>query len=221
MARKGAKVKSTKAPTAQRSEALAVANQRRAAIRELKAEARSGRLDVAALLADPRARQAKVLSLLPMVPRCTLHVALEALLACQINGARTCGELSVPERTELARAVQEVGHGVGRTKHPPAPANPAGRDVELDRAITRTRTVAVELSPAEFAAARTGLEVDPLLLRMVDRLVAALRLYAVRDDGGQQAHVVLEQWLRYRNYLAKLAAGEYTPPSVRGPAEVE
>ena len=86
---------------------------------------------------------------------------------------------------------------------------------------TRRTVPAVELVPSEFAAARTGLEVDPVLLRMVDRLVDAVRLYAERDDGGVRARVVAEQWIRYRNYIPKVASGEYPRPGQRGPAVVE
>ena len=79
----------------------------------------------------------------------------------------------------------------------------------------------VELAPSEFAAARAGLESDPLLLRMVDRLVDAVRLYVERDDGGVRARVVAEQWIRFRNYRAKVASGELPAPTQRGPAVPE
>lgn len=115
-------------------------------------------------------------------------------------------------------------HGQGTADPSPCgPGHPEGTDRELDRILRATlrRVPAVELAPSEFAAARTGLEADPLLLRMVDRLVDAVRLYAVRDDGGVRARVVAEQWIRYRNYLGKVASGEYPRPSQRGPAVVE
>src|SRR5215213_3567992 len=74
---------------------LEKANRRRREIAALKADARGGRLAPADLLTDPRARSLNVLTLLSMVPRCTLRVVFEALLVCQINGARECGDLSV------------------------------------------------------------------------------------------------------------------------------
>jgi hypothetical protein len=208
---------------AKRSAALAKANRRRAAISALKADARGGRLGPAALLGDPRAAQVKVLTLLSMIPRCTLRVSLEALLACQINGARRCGELSGPERRELAAAVSQIGQGIAVPLRRALPSHPEGADRELDRVLRGTRAAvpAVELAPSELAAARTGLEADPLLLRMVDRLVDAVRLYAERDDGGVRARVVSEQWIRYRNYIGKVARGEYPPPTQRGPAVLE
>jgi hypothetical protein len=103
------------------------------------------------------------------------------------------------------------------------PSQPEGVDRELDRVLSGARIQApsVELAPSEFAAARAGLESDPLLLRMVDRLVDAVRLYADRDDGGQRARIVAEQWIRFRNYRAKVASGEFPPPKLRGPAVLE
>ncbi|HEY5052532.1 MAG TPA: hypothetical protein VII45_03900 [Solirubrobacterales bacterium] len=210
-------------PTAQRSAALSKANATKDAIGELKAEARSGRLAVAALLADPRAKKVRVHTLLPMVPRCTLRVAFEALLICQVNGARTCGDLSAGERKDLEKAVADVERGIVAAK----PSRPARGSASVDRDLDRVLAAVglaiptLELCPSEFAAARSGLAVDPLLLRMVDRLVQALRLYIERDDGGERARVVLGQWIRYRHYLSKVAAGEYPPPTQRGPAALE
>ena len=220
-AKRGAKPREERA--AKRSASLAKANQRRAAISALKADARAARLGPAALLADQRAAEVKVLTLLSMVPRCTLRVALEALLVCQINGARRCGELSGPERRALAAAVSQIGQGIAVPPCRVLPSHPEGADRELDRVLrgTRQRVPAVELAPSEFAAARTGLEADPLLLRMVDRLIDAVRLYADSYDGGLRARVVAEQWIRYRNYLGKVARGERPPPRQRGPAVLE
>jgi hypothetical protein len=208
---------------AKRDAALAKANQRRRAITALKADARGGRRSPAALLGDERAAQVKVLTLLTMIPRCTQRVALEALLVCQINGARRCEELSESERRELAAAVLQVGQGIAVSLRRALPSHPEGADRELDRVLrgTRQSVPAVELAPSEFAAARTGLEADPLLLRMVDRLVDAVRLYAERDDGGARARVVAEQWIRYRNHVGKVARGECPPPTQRGPAALE
>lgn len=164
----------------------------------------------------------QVLSVLPLVPGCTLRIALEALLACQINGARTCGELQESERLGLGQAVEEARRGAAPSRDP-LMDSPEARDRALEQILDRiSRAVPyVELVPSEFAAARSGLEVDPLLLRMVDRLVAALRLYGDRDDGGLAARVVLAQWIRFRNYYSKVASGEYPPPTQRRPAEVE
>jgi len=202
---------------------LAKANKQREAISALKADARSGRLDTSALLADKRAASVRVLNLLTMQPRCTLRVALDVLLVCQINGARVCGELSEEERVELVGVVSKIGRGIAGSS-PPSDAQPIrGVDRELDRVLRGTSRVvpAVELLPSEFAAARSGLEADPQLLRMVDRLIDAVRLYAERDDGGVRARVVAEQWLLFRNYRDKVASGEYPPPSQRGPAVLE
>jgi hypothetical protein len=189
----------------------------------LKADARAGRLPVAKLLGDERAKGVKVLSLLRVMRGCDLRLALDALLVCRINGARTCGELADSEREAVAGALSALSPGrtVGTARPVTDEAGP--RDAELDRLILYTRAVApvVELRPSEFAAARTGLEVDPLLLRMVDRMVDALRRYEKEDVGSEVAHVVLGQFLRYRNYVAKVARGEYPPPSLRTPAEVE
>jgi hypothetical protein len=208
---------------AKRAASLEKANRRRREIAGLKADARAGRLGAEQLLADPRAQKTEAFTLLSMLPRVSLRVALEAFLACQINGARSCGELSSAERTAIAEALSQIGPGIAS---PPAPAMPGqseGGDRELDRVLSGARVHAptVELAPSEFAAARAGLEADPLLLRMVDRLVDAVRLYAERDDGGQRARVVAEQWIRYRNYGAKVASGEYPPPKLRGPAVLE
>jgi hypothetical protein len=158
-----------------------------------------------------------------MIPHCGLQVSLEALLVCQINGARLCGHLSGPERRALATALSQIGQGNAVPPRRGLPSHPEGADRELDRIVRGTRRTApaVELVPSEFAAARTGLEVDPVLLRMVDRLVDAVRLYAERDDGGARARVVAEQWIRYRNYIPKVASGEYPRPGQRGPAAVE
>ncbi|HEX7244089.1 MAG TPA: hypothetical protein VF245_00815 [Solirubrobacterales bacterium] len=207
---------------AKRAAALAKANRRRREIAELKADVRGGRLGPAGLLADPRAREVKVLTLLSMIPRFGLHLALEVLLACQINGARRCGELTATERRALGRAILQVGQGIAP---PPRamPSQPEGVDRELDRVLSGAllRAPSVELAPSEFAAARSGLEADPLLLRMVDRLVDAVRLYADRDDGGVRARVVAGQWIRFRNYRAKVASGECPPPTQRGPTVLE
>jgi hypothetical protein len=206
-----------------RDEALEKANRRRQEIADLKAEGRAGRLGPEALLADPRARKVKILTLLPVIPRCTLGVALEALLACQINGARHCDDLSAEERRSLAEALVQAGQGIALSPAPAMSSRPEGVDRELDRVLRGTRRVvpAVELAPSEFAAARSGLEPDPQLLRMVDRLVDAVRLYADHDDGGVRARVVAEQWIRFRNYRAKVASGEYPRPTQRGPVVLE
>lgn len=211
------------ASAAQREASLARANRRRETISALKSDVRSGRLGLAALLEDPRAEQVKVLSALVMVPRCTQRLSLEALLVCQINGARRCGELREEERSALIDTVSQIGQGISVTSRRGLSGHPEGADRELDRLVRATRRAVpvVELAPSEFAAARAGLEADPVLLRMVDRLVDAVRLYAERDDGGQRARVVAEQWIRYRNYRAKVASGEYPPPAQRGPAVLE
>lgn len=206
-----------------RAPSLAKANRRRREIAALKADARAGRLSAKQLLTDRRAAKCEVFTVLSMLPRVSLRTALEVLLACQINGARTCGELSSAERTAIAKVLSQIGPGIAS---PPAPAMPGqseGGDRELDRVLSGARVHAptVELAPSEFAAARAGLESDPLLLRMVDRLVDTVRLYAERDDGGQRARVVAEQWIRYRNYRAKVADGTYPPPKLRGPAVLE
>jgi hypothetical protein len=219
-----AKPTSMRMPTsaeAKRAASLEKANRRRREVAGLKADARAGRLGAEQLLADPRARRSAAFTLLSVLPRVSLRVALEALLACQINGARNCGELSSAERTAIAKALSQIGPGIAS---PPAPAMPGQSEGgELDRVLygARVHAPTVELAPSEFAAARVGLETDPLLLRMVDRLVDAVRLYAERDDGGQRARVVAEQWIRYRNYRAKVASGEYPPPKLRGPAVLE
>jgi hypothetical protein len=36
-----------------------------------------------------------------------------------------------------------------------------------------------------------------------------------------RARVVAEQWIRYRNYRAKVASGACPPPTQRGPAVLE
>ncbi len=196
---------------------------RRRKIDELKADARSKRIGPAALLADPRAQRTRVLTLLLVLPGCNQRLALEALLVCQINGARRCGELTPDERSAIARALLQVGQGIA----PPPPSamssQPEGDDRELDRVQSGAPAHApsVELAPSAFAAARRGLERDPTLMRMVDRLVDAVRFYVERDDGGRRARVVAEQWIRFRNYDAKVASGEYPPPSQRGPAVLE
>lgn len=205
-----------------RAAALEKANRRRREIADLKADARGGRLGPTALLADPRARKVNVLTLLSMVPGSSLRVALEALLICQINGARHCGELKAAERRSLSDVLLQIGKGIAPLPVPAMSSQPEGVDRELDRVVRGTRqAVPVELAPSEFAAARSGLEADPQLLRMIDRLVDAVRLYADRDDGGVRARVVAEQWIRFRNYRAKVASGEYPPPTQRGPAVLE
>ena len=206
-----------------RAEALAKANRRRQEIADLKAEGRAGRLGPEALLADPRAQKVKILTLLPVIPRCTLRVALEALLVCQINGARHCDDLSADERRVLGEALLQGGQGIAPPPVPAVPSQPEGVDRELDRVVhgTRQAVPSVELAPSEFAAARSGLEPDPQLLRMIDRLVDAVRLYADHDDGGVRARLVAEQWIRFRNYRAKVASGEYPLPTQRGAAVLE
>lgn len=220
-----AKPTSRKATSAEakRAASLEKANRRRREVAGLKADARAGRLGTEQLLADPRAQKTAAFTLLSMLPRVSLRVALEAFLACQINGARTCGELSSAERTAIAETLSQIGPGIASLPAPAMPGQSEGGDRELDRVLSGARVHAptVELAPSEFAAARTGLESDPLLLRMVDRLVDAVRLYAERDDGGQRARVVAEQWIRYRNYRAKVADGTYPPPKLRGPAVLE
>ncbi|HEU5105227.1 MAG TPA: hypothetical protein VFU11_05255 [Solirubrobacterales bacterium] len=212
-------------PRARRQSAsLEKANRRRREIAALKADAGEEQLGPADLLLDKRAEKVKVLTMLSMVPRCTLRVALEALLVCQINGARVCGDLTREERHLLGDAVVQIGQGSGFSPTSATLSHqPEEVDRELDRTLRRTRRAApaVELIPSEFAAARSGLEADPQLLRMVDRLVDAVRLYADHDDGGQRARVVAEQWVRFRNYRGKVCSGEYPPPSLRGPAILE
>lgn len=191
-------------------------------IADLKADARIGRLAPAALLADRRARKVKILTLLSIVPGSSLRMALEALLVCQINGARHCGELKATERRSLGDVLLQIGEGIAPPPVPAMSSQPEGVDRELDRMLRGTcQAVPVELAPSEFAAARSGLEPDPQLLRMIDRLVYAVRLYADRDDGGVRARVVAEQWIRFRNYRAKVASGEYPPPTQRGLAVLE
>lgn len=219
MASNGAKAAASTPPSqeAQRESARVKANECRARIAELKSEVRSGCLDLKALLADPRAKDITVLRLMPMIPRCTQRTALQALLECQINGADTCGELSEEDRDRLVETFATL-----RGRHRRHLPRTAG-DEDLDRVIEATRKVVpiVEHRPSEFAAARIGLEADPQLMRMIDRLVAALRLYKDRDDGGLVAHRVLDQFLRYRNYRDKVAKGELPPPSVDSLPEVE
>jgi hypothetical protein len=48
-----------------------------------------------------------------------------------------------------------------------------------------------------------------------------VRLYTDHDDGGVRARLVAEQWIRFRNYRAKVASGEYPPPTQRGAAVLE
>jgi hypothetical protein len=205
------------------TETKAAGGRRGSVSASLKADARTGRLPVTRLLADKRAREVKVLSLLRVIRGCDLQLALESLLVSRINGARTCGELSAEEREAIAEALAGLTEGRPGGTVLVITDEPGPRDAELDRLILGTRGVApvVELKPSEFAAARTGLEVDPLLLRMIDRLVDALRQYEKEDVGGQLAHTVLGQFLRYRNYVPKVARGELPPPSLRSPAEVE
>jgi len=205
---------------AQREAARKKANLRLREMADLKADARAGRLGVEALLDDPRAGRVSVLTALSMLPRTSLEAVLEALLVCRINGARECGELPGTERRRLVIALAE---GTRVSPNTLTPAQPEAVDRELERVLAsaRVRAPRVELRPSEFAAARVGLETDPLLLRMVDRLVDAVRLYAERDDGGARARVVAEQGIRFRNYNAKVASGEYPPPTLREPAAVE
>lgn len=207
----------------QRNANLAGAKRRNQTIASLKADARARRLGAVELLADKRAAGIKVLTLLGMLPRCSQRTALEALLVCGINGARPVEELSENERLDLAKALAQIGRGIAVSSRRASPRHPEGVDRELDRILTGTRKCvpAVELAPSEFAKARAGMESDPLLLRMVDRLVDAVRLYAERDDGGQRARVVAEQWIRFRNYREKEASGEYPPSTQRGPAVLE
>lgn len=196
---------------------------RRRKIDELKADARSGRIGPAALLADPRAQGTRVLSLLLVLPGCNQRLALDALLACQINGARTCSELTQDERSSICEALLQIGQGIAPLPPSAMSSQPEGDDRELDRVQSRAPAHApsVELAPSAFAAARQGLERDPTLLRMVDRLVDAVRFYACSEDGGMRARVVAEQWIHFRAYDAKVASGEYPPPSQRGPAVLE
>lgn len=196
---------------------------RRRRIDELKADARSKRVGPADLLADPRAQRTRVLTLLSVLPGCNQRLALEALLSCRINGARRCSELTPGERSAISEALLQVGHGIALPAPSAMPSQSEGDDRELDRAQSGAPAHApsVELAPSEFAAARRGLERDPTLLRMVDRLVDAVRFYVERDDGGRRARVVAEQWIKFCNYEAKVASGEYPPPSQRGPAVLE
>lgn len=193
-----------------RRAALEKTNRRKREIAALKADARGGRIGPAALLDDPRAREIEVLTALSMIPRCTLRVALEALLVCCINGARHCGELSGEEREAICEALLRVG---------------SRKDVdrELDRVLEAERKhgPTPRLRPSEFAAARSGLDCDPLLLRMVDRLIDAVRLYAQHDDGGVRARIVAEQYIGYCNYRTKVASGEYPPPTLTGTPVLE
>jgi hypothetical protein len=121
--------------------------------------------------------------------------------------------------TTISKPRQSVSAPRRRTR----PNYPEQADRDLARVLRATRKAvpAVELSHSEFAAARSGLEVDPTLLRMIDRLVDVVRLYADHDDGGVRARVVATQWIHFRNYRGKVARGEYPPPSQRGPAVVE
>jgi len=196
---------------------------RRRKIDELKADARSGRIGPAALLADPRAQRTRILTLLSVLPGCNQRLALEVLLACQINGARRCGELGADERSAIGEALLQVGDGIALPPPRAMPSQSEGDDRELDRVQSGAPAHApsVELAPSEFAAARRGLERAPTLMRMVDRLVDAVRFYVERDDGGRRARIVAEQWIKFRNYDAKVASGEYPPPSQRGPAVLE
>lgn len=205
---------------ASREAALEKANRRRREIAELKADARCGRMGAAVLLADPRARTVKVYALLAWLPGVDLRAALEVLLACRINGARGCAELGEEERSAITQGLAQIGTGIAPPPAGVATGRPEAVDRELDRVLSRACVEApsVELAPSEFAAARAGLESDPLLMRMVDRLVDAVRLYADHDDGGQRARVAAEQWIRFRNYRAKVASGEYPPPRPRDPA---
>lgn len=208
---------------AMRAASLEKANRRRREIAGLKADARAGRLGVADLLSDSRAQKTEAFIVLSMLPGISVRIALDALLACQINGARSCLELSAEERSAIGMALSQIGPGIAVSPPPAMPGHSEGDDRELDRVLSgaRIRAPVVELAPSEFATARVGLESDPLLLRMVDRLVDAVRLYAERDDGGLRARIVAEQWIRYRNYRAKVAGGEYPPPRLRGPAVLE
>jgi hypothetical protein len=196
---------------------------RRRKIDELKADARSNRIGPAALLADPRAQKTRILTLLSVLPGCNQRLVLEALLACQINGARRCDELTADERSAISEALLQVGHGIALPPPRAMPSQSEGDDRELDREQSGAPAHApsVELAPSEFVAARRGLERDPTLMRMVDRLVDAVRFYVERDDGGRRARVVAEQWIKFRNYDAKVVSGEYPPPSQCGPAVLE
>jgi hypothetical protein len=196
---------------------MAKANQSRARIAELKSELRSGRLDLEALLADPRAKDITILRLLPMIPRSSQRTALQVLLECQINGADTCGELSENDRARLVKAFAAL---IGRrSRHF---SRSSGGD-DLDRIIDATHKVVpiVEHRPTEFIAARIGLEADPQLMRMVDRLVATLRLYEDHDDGGVAAHRTVDQFLRYMNYRKLVANSGLPATSFKSPPEVE
>lgn len=218
MASNGAKTTvSSQSLESQRESAMAKANQSRARIAELKSELRSGRLDLEALLTDPRAKDITILRLLPMIPRSSQRTALQVLLECQINGADTCGELSENDRARLVKAFAAL---IGRrSRHF---SRRSGGD-DLDRIIDATHKVVpiVEHRPTEFIAARIGLEADPQLMRMVDRMVATLRLYEDHDDGGVAAHRVVDQFLRYMKYRNLVANGELPAPSLDSPPEVE
>lgn len=208
---------------AQRESARVKANECRARIAELKSEVRSGRLDLGALLVDPRAKEIAVLRLMPMTPGCTQRTALQALLNCQINGADNCGELSELDRVRLVESFGRLRgrHGTRTAYRRRLEKTSGGGD--LDHVIEATEKVVpvVEHRPSEFAAARIGLEADAQLMRMVDRLVAALGFYEDRDDGGAVAHRALDQWLRFRNYRTEVAKGELPPPSIDTLPEVE
>jgi hypothetical protein len=207
---------------------MAKANNRRLQIADLKREIRAGHLDLAAILCDPRAQEISVLALMPTLPRCGQRTALQALLNCGINGADTCGELDPPRRRRLCRALSDLRQGKAvaaassRLKSKSAIDPGVGSDKDLQRVVNATRADApvVAQVPSEFVEALKGLEGDPLTLRMIHRLLAALRLYAKEDDGGAVARQVLDQWLRLRNYRRRVRLGELPPPTA-GLPEVE
>jgi hypothetical protein len=193
----------------QRKAAIKKANARRAEIKGLKTDLRSGRLRLGEALGDGRAGDLTLLKLMTMVPRCTERIALEVLLECRINGAETCGNVDVDDQE---RVVSRFNAALSTTW---------GRSLSAEISKTRKSVPLVEQRPSEFSAARRGLEVDPLLLLMIDRLVGALRLYVKDDDGGLEAHRVLEQWIRFRVYRDRVAKGELPPPSIKTMPEVE
>jgi hypothetical protein len=123
----------------------------------------------------------------------------------------------------MTTMVPEPRQSAAKPRRRTRPRYPKQADRDLARVlrVTREAVPVVELSPSEFAAARSGLEADPTLLRMVDRLVDVVRMYADHDDGGVRARVVAKQWILFRNYRGKVARGEYPTPSQHGPAVVE
>lgn len=213
---------------AQRAAAMAKANCRRLQIADLKREIRAGHLDLADILCDPRAQEISVLALMPTLPRCGQRTALQALLNCGINGADTCGELDPANRRRLCQALSDLRQGKAvaaassRLTLQSGVDPGIGSDKELQRVVNATRAGApvVAQVPSEFVEALKGLEGDPLTLRMIHRLLAAIRFYAKEDDGGAVARRALDQWLRLRNYRKRVRRGEIPAPTA-GLPEVE